>query len=391
LLLIYLPWLYFSRKKARKRWMKQRELSILRQPDEKDYEGEGFTTKSTEQKEKRETMKKKFADGEEWQIREEEEVILTRPEPLDLPPPSLKQVLCEKWWFYLLLGIADVEANYLVVKAYQYTTITSVMLLDCFSIPCVMILSFVFLRTRFRLVHYLGVVLCLGGLAILVATDAKFNEQDESKNAVIGDVLCLGGALLYAISNVGQEGAVKSFDRIEFLAMIGLFGSFLNVIQTIILERGELDSIKWNAPIVLLIVAYALCLLAMYSVVPYMLVLSGATLFNLSLLTSDVFAIIAAIFFFHRLPSVFYFVSLAVIVLGLILYNLRSQPASPISYHDIVPPIESDSVPSLPSTSTSTPISASAASASTSTSTSLLGSPSTSSSTLALGSPLASG
>jgi solute carrier family 35 protein F1/2 len=50
---------------------------------------------------------------------------------------------------------------------------------------------------------------------------------------------------------------------------------------------------------VLLILAFAICLFAMYSIVPYMLVLAGATLFNLSLLTSDVYAIVAAIFLFN--------------------------------------------------------------------------------------------
>ena len=32
----------------------------------------------------------------------------------------------KKWWKYILLGLADVEANYLIVRAYQYTTLTSV-------------------------------------------------------------------------------------------------------------------------------------------------------------------------------------------------------------------------------------------------------------------------
>ena len=36
---------------------------------------------------------------------------------------------------------ADVEANFLIVKAYEYTTITSVTLLDCFTVPCVVVLS----------------------------------------------------------------------------------------------------------------------------------------------------------------------------------------------------------------------------------------------------------
>lgn len=58
-----------------------------------------------------------------------------------------------KWWKYTLLGLADVEANYLIVRAYQYTTLTSVqvggrlgslgfMLLrgDCVLIPVHLIL-----------------------------------------------------------------------------------------------------------------------------------------------------------------------------------------------------------------------------------------------------------
>ncbi len=45
------------------------------------------------------------------------------------------------WWKYALVAIADVEGNFLLVKAYQYTTIASVQLLDCFGIPCVMVRS----------------------------------------------------------------------------------------------------------------------------------------------------------------------------------------------------------------------------------------------------------
>ena len=32
----------------------------------------------------------------------------------------------ETWWKYGLLGIVDFEANYCIVKAYQYTSVTSV-------------------------------------------------------------------------------------------------------------------------------------------------------------------------------------------------------------------------------------------------------------------------
>lgn len=239
------------------------------------------------------------------------------------PLPSVGEVLRTKWWFYLLLAIADVEANFLVVKAYQYTTITSVMLLDCFSIPCVMVLSFVFLKARYSAKHCLGVGLCLAGLGALVASDAHYNRDESGEDPVLGDILCLCGALLYAISNVGQEGSVKQFDRVEFLAMLGMFGSGLNIVQSVILERDTLAHIEWNLPIVGLLVSFSLCLFAMYSLTPYMLLWTGATLFNLSLLTSDAYAIIAGIFFFSYVPTYLYFVSLGAIVAGLVLYNVR--------------------------------------------------------------------
>ena len=35
-------------------------------------------------------------------------------------------VLKENWWKYLILGIIDVEANYLVVLAYKYTNMASI-------------------------------------------------------------------------------------------------------------------------------------------------------------------------------------------------------------------------------------------------------------------------
>eukprot|EP00286_Rhodomonas_abbreviata_P008480 CAMPEP_0181325916 /NCGR_PEP_ID=MMETSP1101-20121128/21199_1 /TAXON_ID=46948 /ORGANISM="Rhodomonas abbreviata, Strain Caron Lab Isolate" /LENGTH=151 /DNA_ID=CAMNT_0023434293 /DNA_START=72 /DNA_END=524 /DNA_ORIENTATION=- len=50
---------------------------------------------------------------------------------------------------FFLFALADVEANFLIVKAYQYASITSVTLLDCFTIPCVVCLSFCFLGARY--------------------------------------------------------------------------------------------------------------------------------------------------------------------------------------------------------------------------------------------------
>lgn len=39
---------------------------------------------------------------------------------------NILTVLKQRGWKYFLLGLVDVESNYLVVKAYHYTTVTSV-------------------------------------------------------------------------------------------------------------------------------------------------------------------------------------------------------------------------------------------------------------------------
>lgn len=48
---------------------------------------------------------------------------------------------------------------------------------------------------------------------------------------LFGDLLVLGGATLYGISNVCEEFIVKNLSRVEFLGMMGLFGSFFSGIQ----------------------------------------------------------------------------------------------------------------------------------------------------------------
>uniref|UniRef100_A0A8C6ZG24 Solute carrier family 35 member F2 n=1 Tax=Nothoprocta perdicaria TaxID=30464 RepID=A0A8C6ZG24_NOTPE len=150
---------------------------------------------------------------------------------------SLLQILKQRWWKYLLLGLADVEANYMIVKAYQYTTLTSVQLLDCFGIPVLMALSWFILRARYKLIHFIAVAVCLLGVGTMVGADILAGRQDtEGSDVVIGDVLVLLGASLYAISNVSEEYIVKNLSRVEFLGMVGLFGTIISGLQLIALR-----------------------------------------------------------------------------------------------------------------------------------------------------------
>jgi solute carrier family 35 protein F1/2 len=94
-------------------------------------------------------------------------------------------------WLYILVAILDVEANVLVISAYRYTSITSIMLLDCFSIPCVMLLSMYFLHARYTTTHIIGVCICLGGMGCIILSDVYVSSNEKVENAWLGDIFCL--------------------------------------------------------------------------------------------------------------------------------------------------------------------------------------------------------
>nr|GEV06913.1 solute carrier family 35 member F1-like [Tanacetum cinerariifolium] len=157
-----------------------------------------------------------------------------------------------KWYYYLLLGLIDVEANYLVVKAYQYTSLTSVMLLDCWSIPSVIILTWLFLKTKYRLKKIAGVIICVVGLVLVIFSDVHASDRSQSgSHPIKGDSLVIAGATLYAVCNVSEEFFVKKADQVELLAMLGLFGAIVSGIQIGVLEREELKAIHWSSGAVL--------------------------------------------------------------------------------------------------------------------------------------------
>ncbi|XP_035239736.1 solute carrier family 35 member F2-like [Anguilla anguilla] len=235
---------------------------------------------------------------------------------------NILQILKTKWWKYLLLGLTDVEANYTVVKAYQFTTLTSIQLLDCFVIPVLMVLSWFFLKTRFHVVHYVAVFICLLGVGAMVGADLiAGRDQGSTLNILLGDGLVLISATLYAISNVCQEYTVKNCSRVEFLGMVGLFGTLISSIQFAILEHRNVEKIEWNWNIGLLFAAYAFSMFALYSFMPVVVKLSSATAVNLSLLTADLFSLFCGLFLFHYTFSALYIVSFMVITVGFVMFN----------------------------------------------------------------------
>eukprot|EP00291_Cryptomonas_curvata_P003772 CAMPEP_0172191046 /NCGR_PEP_ID=MMETSP1050-20130122/23464_1 /TAXON_ID=233186 /ORGANISM="Cryptomonas curvata, Strain CCAP979/52" /LENGTH=234 /DNA_ID=CAMNT_0012866013 /DNA_START=276 /DNA_END=978 /DNA_ORIENTATION=+ len=193
---------------------------------------------------------------------------------------------------FIILAVADVEANFLIVKAYQYTTITSVTLLDCFTVPCVVVLSAAILGVRYRVLHWLGILACLVGLVLIVFSDLSKAEPGPDplpapRDRLLGDGLVLCGAGLYAVSNTMQVVGDGP----------GAAGAFTT------------------------------CLFLLYSLVPKVLVLSGSTFLNLSILTSDFWAVLFGVTVLQERPSLLYFAAFAATLAGLVLYHAHGEPA----------------------------------------------------------------
>ncbi|KAF3526217.1 hypothetical protein F2Q69_00049486 [Brassica cretica] len=140
-----------------------------------------------------------------------------------------RPVIKAKWYHYFLLALVNVEANFLVVKAFQYTSMTSVMLLDCWAIPCVLVLTWVFLKTRYSLMKISGVAVCIVGVVMVVFSDVHAGDRAGGSNPAKGDLLVIAAATLYAVINTSEEFFVKTADRIELMSFVGLFGSLWEV------------------------------------------------------------------------------------------------------------------------------------------------------------------
>ncbi|CAN6836934.1 unnamed protein product [Brassica oleracea var. botrytis] len=158
-----------------------------------------------------------------------------------------------------------------VVKANQYTSMTSVMLLDCWAIPCVLVLTWVFLKTKYRLMRISGVVVCILGVVMVVFSDVHAGSRAGRSNPVKGDILVLAGATLYAVSNTTEEFLVKNANTVELMTFMGFFGAIISAIQIVVFERSELRATEWSAEASFLFLRFAVSMFLFYSLLPLLL------------------------------------------------------------------------------------------------------------------------
>ncbi|KAM3185730.1 hypothetical protein ACTXT7_005791 [Hymenolepis weldensis] len=247
-------------------------------------------------------------------------------------------------WQYFIAGTIDVHANWAMVGAYALTNLTSVQLLDCITIPTAMLLSRFCLKTRYRWIHVAGVVICIIGSASMVGADylaaaakevtgnsttVESGNSRHISSVLLGDFLVIAGAIGYGISNVYQEFLVRKYGIIDYLGFASLSATIWTAIYCSTLERNVIiETIRAQDPanlpsIVGCLVGFALAMFLLYTVMPVALSKTNAVLVNLSLLTSDLYALLIGIYLFGNVFHPLYLASFAAIMVGVCLFASR--------------------------------------------------------------------
>ncbi|KAK4168761.1 putative solute carrier [Cladorrhinum sp. PSN259] len=233
------------------------------------------------------------------------------------------RIVLKDGWKYFILSFLDVEGNYFTVLAYEYTNILSAQLLNFWSIVCVVLLSFTLLKVRYRWVQIAGILVCCGGMGVLLASDhINGTNGGQGKNMVKGDLFGLLGATLYGVSNVYEEWFVSKRPMYEVLCFLGIFGVLINGVQASIFDRKSFEGATWNGDVAGWFVGYTFCLFIFYSLAPLILRMGSAAIFDVNLLTANFWGVIIGTRVFGYSIHWMYPIAFVLIICGLVVYFL---------------------------------------------------------------------
>ena len=229
--------------------------------------------------------------------------------------------LWRSWWRYIILSFCDVEGNYFTVLAYQYTTILSAQLINFWAIVMVVAISFLFLKVRYHPTQVIGILVAIGGLGILFASDHITGAtSSDAVDAVKGDLFALLGATFYGLANVFQEVLVSERPLYEVVGQLGLWGMVINGAQAGIFNRGDFATASWNPRVGGYLAGYTLALALFYSLGPLVFRMGSAAFFNIGLLTVNFWGTAIGTSVFGYAIHFMYPIAFVCIILGQVIY-----------------------------------------------------------------------
>lgn len=236
------------------------------------------------------------------------------------------QLIYKDGWRYLILSFLDVEGNYFSVLAYRYTSILSAQLINFWAIVMVVAISFLFLHVRYHVTQVAGILVCIGGFGILLASDHITGASDTGPisrgNQIKGDLFALLGATFYGFSNVVEEFLVSKRPLYEVVGQLGFWGMIINGTQAGIFDRKSFRTATWDGKVGGYLTGYTLILSLFYSLAPLVFRLASAAFFNISLLTSNFWGVAIGVKVFGYSIHWMYPIAFVCIIGGLVVYFL---------------------------------------------------------------------
>ncbi|KAJ5177133.1 solute carrier family 35 member [Penicillium canariense] len=235
------------------------------------------------------------------------------------------RVIYTDGWKYIILAFCDVQGNYFVVLAYQYTTMLSAQLINFWAIVVVVLLSFVFLKVRYHITQILGIIICIGGMGVLIASDhiTGVNGGDVSSGHQLkGDLFALLGASFYGLTNTAEEYLVSKKPVYEVLGQLSFYACIIDGVQSAIFERSNYNNSNWDGKVGGYLTGFTLCLTLFYCLAPLLFRLSSAAFFNISMLTMNFWGVCIGIKVFHYHIHWMYPIAFVMIVVGQLIYYL---------------------------------------------------------------------
>jgi len=229
-------------------------------------------------------------------------------------------------WKYFIFAFLDVEGNYFAVLAYRYTTTISAQLINFWAIVVVVVISFLFLRVRYHWTQVLGILVCCGGMGVLLYSDSSTGASSVGgvSTELKGDLFMLLGATVYGVSNVAEEFLVSKQPLYEVVGQLGFWGMMINGVQAAIFDRQSFRSATWDGKVGGYLTGYTLVLFIFYTLAPLMFRLASAAFFNISLLTANFYGVAIGIRVFGYTLAKLYPVAFVMIILGLFVYFIFS-------------------------------------------------------------------
>ncbi|CAA7017140.1 unnamed protein product [Microthlaspi erraticum] len=151
-------------------------------------------------------------------------------------------VICPFWF------LAQLTFN----LSLKYTTVTSNTILSSASSLFTFLVSLIFLGEKFTWLKLFSVLLCMSGTIVVSMGDSESDATATAKNPLLGDILSLISAALYAVYITlirkklpDDDERNGRFSMAQFLGFLGLFNFFIFLPAALILNFTKRE--RFNA------------------------------------------------------------------------------------------------------------------------------------------------